>query len=203
LEPSLAYVVPLFAVLIVSLSVHEAAHAWMANHLGDSTARQLGRLTLNPLAHIDWLGTVLFPLVAIYSGFPLIGWAKPVPVNWGNLRSPRRDFAVVALAGPVSNLLLALLGVVVFKLMGAQLGDGESVLPMFVYLNVFLAVFNMLPVPPLAGGNVLAGLVPVSMARAIDRLRPFGIIILYGLMFLGVIGAIARPIQIVVVRMLL
>jgi Zn-dependent protease len=103
----------------------------------------------------------------------------------------------------VSNLLLALLGVVVFKLMGAQLGDGESVLPMFVYLNVFLAVFNMLPVPPLDGGKVLAGLVPESMARAIDKLRPFGIVILYGLMFLGVIGAIARPIQIVVVRMLL
>lgn len=204
MEPSLSYVVPLFIVLIVSLSVHEAAHAWMADRLGDPTARMLGRLTLNPLSHIDWIGTVLFPLIAIYSGFPLIGWAKPVPVNWGNLRSPRRDFAVVALAGPVSNLILAAFGVVAFWLIAAAVGpEGQSVLFNFVYLNVFLAVFNMLPVPPLDGGNVLAGLVPESVARAIDTLRPWGIFILYGLMFLGVISAISRPIQIAVVRMLM
>ncbi|MCC7044434.1 MAG: site-2 protease family protein [Acidobacteria bacterium] len=204
MEPSLAYVVPLFIVLIVSLSVHEAAHAWMADRLGDPTARMLGRLTLNPLSHIDWIGTVLFPLIAIYSGFPLIGWAKPVPVNWNNLRSPRRDFAVVALAGPVSNLVLATIGVLVFWAVANAAGaDGQSVLFNFVYLNVFLAVFNMLPVPPLDGGNVLAGLVPESVARAIDTLRPWGIFILYGLMFLGVISAISRPIQIAVVRMLL
>jgi Zn-dependent protease len=204
LEPSLAYVVPLFIVLIVSLSVHEAAHAWMADRLGDPTARMLGRLTLNPLSHIDWIGTVLFPLIAIYSGFPLIGWAKPVPVNWNNLRSPRRDFAIVALAGPVSNLLLATAGVLVFWVAASAAGpEGQSVLFNFVYLNVFLAVFNMLPVPPLDGGNVLAGLVPEAVARAIDTVRPWGIFILYGLMFAGVISAISRPIQIAVVRMLL
>ncbi len=204
MEPSLAYVVPLFIVLIVSLSVHEAAHAWMADRLGDPTARMLGRLTLNPLSHIDWIGTVLFPLVAIYSGFPLIGWAKPVPVNWGNLRSPRRDFAIVALAGPVSNILLAVAGAIVFTTVaGAAGADVRSVLFNFIYLNVFLAVFNMLPVPPLDGGNVLAGLVPESAARLIDTLRPYGIFILYALMFMGVIGAIARPIQIAVVRLLL
>src|SRR5262245_39954278 len=94
-------------VLISSLSFHEAAHAWAADKLGDPTARMLGRLTLNPLAHIDWIGTVLFPIIAIVSGFPLIGWAKPVPVNGQNLHSPRRDFAAVALAGPVSNIILA------------------------------------------------------------------------------------------------
>ena len=97
----LGYVLPLFAILIVSLSVHEAAHAWTADRLGDPTARMLGRITMNPLAHIDWIGTVLFPLLAIYSGLPLLGWAKPVPVNMRNLRHPRRDFAIVALAGAV------------------------------------------------------------------------------------------------------
>jgi Zn-dependent protease len=204
LEPSLAYVVPLFIVLIVSLSVHEAAHAWMADRLGDPTARHQGRLTLNPLSHIDWIGTVLFPLIAIYSGFPLIGWAKPVPVNWANLRSPRRDFAVVALAGPVSNLVLAAVGILLFAVLaGAAGGDGRSVLFNFIYLNVFLAVFNMLPVPPLDGGNVLAGLVPESAARIIDMLRPYGFFVLYALMFMGVISAIARPLQIGLVRLLL
>ena len=203
MEETLGFVVPLFIVLIVSLSVHEAAHAWMADRLGDSTARALGRLTLNPLAHIDWIGTVLFPLVAIYSGFPLIGWAKPVPVNWVNLREPRRDFAIVALAGPVSNLMLAAAGVLVFWV-AADIGGpvGRGLLFNFVYLNVFLAVFNMLPVPPLDGGNVLAGLVPESMARMIDSVRPWGILVLYALMFMGVISAIARPIQITVVRLL-
>lgn len=201
---SLGFVVPLFIVLIVSLSVHEAAHAWMADRLGDSTARMLGRLTLNPLAHIDWIGTVLFPLVAIYSGFPLIGWAKPVPVNWMNLKAPRRDFAVVALAGPVSNLVLAAAGVVLFWVAADASGPvGRGVLFNFVYLNVFLAAFNMLPVPPLDGGNVLTGLVPESMARMIDSVRPWGILVLYALMFMGVITAIARPIQIAVVRLLL
>ena len=109
--PSLETIIPSFVVLVLSLSFHEAAHAWTADRLGDSTARRLGRITLNPLAHIDWIGTVLFPLVAMMSGWPLIGWAKPVPVNGANLRSPRRDFAIVAaaaygafLVGPLAHL---------------------------------------------------------------------------------------------------
>jgi Zn-dependent protease len=211
LEPSLGYIVSLFVILIASLSVHEAAHAWMANRLGDPTARMLGRLTLNPLAHIDWIGTVLFPLIAIFSGFPLIGWAKPVPVNGAMLQSPRRDFAFVAVAGPVSNVLLALLGAAVFvPLIGAYRADLAWASPVmvemvfrFVYLNVFLAAFNMLPVPPLDGGNVLMGLVPESVARVIDQIRPWGIFVLYALMFMGVIGAIARPIELFLVRWLL
>ena len=212
LDLSLSFVVPLFAVLIVSLSVHEAAHAWTADRLGDPTARLLGRLTLNPLAHIDWIGTVLFPLLAIYSGLPLIGWAKPVPVNWANLRHPRRDFALVAIAGPISNVLLALTGAVVFTLVLSTVRSGSTdvvppvaleVLFQFIYLNVFLAVFNMLPIPPLDGGNVLAGLVPESIARLIDSMRPWGFLILYGLMFMGVLRAIAVPIQNAIVRILL
>jgi Zn-dependent protease len=189
----------LFVVLIPSLSFHEAAHAWTADRLGDPTARRLGRLTLNPLAHIDWIGTVLFPLIAIYSGLPLLGWAKPVPVNWENLRSPRRDFAIVAIAGPISNLVLAVGAAVVLNTLVATGAGGPSVGVMLiaqtVSLNVLLAVFNMIPVPPLDGGNVLAGLVPEGVAHAIDRLRPYGFLILYALIFTGVLGDIVLPIQ--------
>jgi Zn-dependent protease len=197
---SLESILPAFFILIASLSFHEAAHAWAADRLGDSTARRLGRLTLNPLAHIDWIGTVLFPLVAMLSNLPLIGWAKPVPVNMRNLRAPRRDFALVALAGPVSNIVLAFGFALLLKAQGGLVpDDGQtlltSVLAMAVFLNVLLAVFNLIPVPPLDGGNVLAGIVPEPVARQIDRLRPFGILLLYALVFLGVIESIARPIQ--------
>ncbi len=203
MDLSLSYVIPVFATLIVSLSVHEAAHAWAANRLGDPTARLLGRLTLNPMAHIDWIGTVLFPLVAIYSGAPLIGWAKPVPVSWANLRAPRRDFAIVALAGPLSNIALALVAAPAFMALLALTRGGVEVVPplvleivlRFILMNAFLAVFNLIPVPPLDGGNVLAGLVPEPAARALDALRPYGIFILYALMFLGVLRAIASPVE--------
>jgi Zn-dependent protease len=185
-----------FAFLIVSLSFHEAAHAWTADKLGDPTARILGRITMNPLAHIDWIGTVLFPLVAMFSGIPLIGWAKPVPVSWENLRSPRRDFAVIALAGPVSNLVLAAIATPIFLML---YGDGviemsTILVGSFVVLNVTLAVFNMIPFPPLDGGNVLSGFVPETVAAAIDKLRPFGFIILYVLMLSGILGQVVFPV---------
>lgn len=210
MDVSITSVVALFAVLIISLSVHEAAHAWMADRLGDPTARLLGRLTLNPLSHIDWIGTVLFPLIAMFSGFPLLGWAKPVPVNMAHLRHPRRDFAIVAVAGPVSNLILAMLGSVA---LGVLAGTGSlpraesqvllyTTLLVFVQMNVLLAVFNMLPVPPLDGGNVLAGLVPESFARVIDLMRPWGFLILYALLFTGVLGTIVRPINRLVMGLL-
>lgn len=182
----------------MSLSFHEAAHAFVADRLGDPTARQLGRLTLNPLAHIDWIGTVLFPLIAISSGIPLIGWAKPVPVDMRNLREPRRDFALVALAGPVSNLILAVVAGLLFE---AHLRSTDApgllaqTLLMAVIMNVLLAVFNMIPVPPLDGGNVLMGLVSHSVARSINWLRPYGFLIIYGLMLTGVLTAIMGPVQ--------
>jgi Zn-dependent protease len=195
----LASVVPAFVVLVCSLSFHEAAHAWTADRLGDTTARRLGRLTLNPLMHIDWIGTVLFPLLAFYSGVPLIGWAKPVPVNPHNLVSPRRDIALVAIAGPVSNLLLAVGAAALLLLMPHDASESSAtvaaILTLAVELNVLLAVFNLIPVPPLDGGNVLAGFVPETVARGIDRLRPFGIVILYLLMFSGVLSLIAGPIE--------
>ena len=190
----------LLVLLIISLSVHEAAHAWTADRLGDPTARMLGRLTLNPLAHIDWIGTVLFPLIAIYSGVPLLGWAKPVPVNGHNLRHPRRDFAVVAAAGPISNLVQALLASILLMILpgGDTVGGGGMTLAdftlRFMFLNVMLAVFNMIPVPPLDGGNVLAGILPEGAAQLIDALRPYGFLILYALLLTGILEQVVSPI---------
>lgn len=197
---SLESIVPAFIILIASLSFHEAAHAWAADRLGDPTARVLGRLTLNPLAHIDWIGTVLFPLVGMLSGLPLIGWAKPVPVDVRNLRAPRRDFALVALAGPVSNIVLAAGFAILLKLQGGLVPEGgqtvlTGALALAVLLNVLLAVFNLLPVPPLDGGNVLAGIVPEPVAQLIDRMRPFGFFLLYALLLLGVLDLFVWPIQ--------
>lgn len=207
--PPIDVVLSAFLVLILSLSFHEAAHAWAADRLGDPTARLLGRLTLNPLSHIDWIGTVLFPLVALYSGLPLIGWAKPVPVNGRNLRQPRRDFAAVAAAGPASNLLLAIGGA---ALLGVVPGGHTALsgspsmaglLVTLVLVNVLLAVFNMIPIPPLDGGNVLSGFVPEPVARAIDGLRPYGFLVLYALMLSGALGAITGPVQTTILRWLL
>ncbi|NQW04513.1 MAG: site-2 protease family protein [Acidobacteria bacterium] len=197
---SLESIVPAFIILIASLSFHEAAHAWAADRLGDQTARRLGRLTLNPLAHVDWIGTVIFPLVGMLSGLPLIGWAKPVPVDVRNLRAPRRDFALIALAGPASNIVLAVVAGVFLKMQGGLVPDGGATvltgaLALAVFLNVLLAVFNMLPVPPLDGGNVLAGIVPEAAARLIDRLRPYGFFLLYALLLLGVLDLFVWPIQ--------
>lgn len=196
------------AVLVGSLSVHEAAHAWSASLLGDPTARRLGRLTLNPVAHVDLIGTLIFPLVAISTGLPLIGWAKPVPVDFRHLRAPRRDFAIVAAAGPASNLALAVVGAAVYgALDGGDIAiaglSAAGVLRAFVVLNVLLAVFNMVPVPPLDGGNVLMGLLPARGAAVVDRLRPYGFLVLYALMLTGLLAAIMRPAQRFVLGVLL
>jgi len=193
----LANLIPVLLLLILSLSVHEAAHAWTADRLGDPTARALGRVTLNPLAHIDWIGTVLFPVIASTTGAPLIGWAKPVPVNFHNLRAPRRDFAIIAAAGPASNLAQAVLGAAVLALAFDPLSMDLTarVLRFFVSLNVTLAVFNMIPVPPLDGGNVLSGLLPEEFARLIDRIRPWGFLVLYALLFTGVLRTVVFPIS--------
>ena len=192
-----------FVVLLVSLTVHEAAHAWSADRLGDPTARALGRLSLNPAVHVDPIGTILFPLIAMATNLPLIGWAKPVPVNPARLGGNwRQKFMVIAAAGPASNLVLATCVAIVLRI--APIGDVNvdatsivwrlvQALALAVQLNVFLALFNMVPVPPLDGGNVLAGLLTGQMARAFDQLRPWGFLILYGLMLTGVLWTIIDP----------
>jgi len=196
--PNLQILIPYFLLLLLSLSVHEAAHAWTADRLGDPTARQLGRITLNPLAHIDWIGTVLFPLIAMLSGFPLFGWAKPVPVEWRNLKNPRRDFAVIAAAGPISNLLLALIAAAILVAIGGPYVLRSQVAQFLavqaVLLNCVLMVFNLLPIPPLDGGNVAAGLLPLPMARALGQIRPYGFLILYALLFFRVLERYVMPI---------
>jgi Zn-dependent protease len=191
-------------VLVFSLTVHEAAHAWTADKLGDPTARMLGRVSLNPIVHIDPIGTILLPLVAAVSRAPLLGWAKPVPVQTRNLKNVRRDFLLIAAAGPASNLLLALGGSVVWHIVrGGVNADGTGMidpngpivylLDRFILLNLILAVFNMIPVPPLDGGNVLSSLLPPPLSYKFDQLRPYGIFVLYALLLTGALSTIIRP----------
>ncbi len=152
----------------------------------------LGRISLNPIVHIDPIGTLLLPAIAALTNLPLIGWAKPVPVNLSQLRNGRRDFMLVAAAGPASNILLAILGAIVVRVLGVP-SYGSSPFLLFVEANVMLAVFNMIPVPPLDGGNVLAGLLPRRAADLFDAMRPFGFVILYALMFTGMISTLIMP----------
>jgi Zn-dependent protease len=190
-----------FIVLVFSLTVHEAAHAITADRLGDPTARLLGRVSLNPAVHVDPIGTILFPLISMLTGAPLIGWAKPVPVNPTRLgRHWKRQFMVIAAAGPASNLVLAVVGALVLHIVPVSGRLGEPTLaPLGVLLfrlvvvNVSLAVFNMIPVPPLDGGNVMAGVLRGPVAEAYERLRPYGFLILYGLILTGVLEAIVFP----------
>ncbi len=190
-------------VLLFSLTVHESAHAWAANRLGDPTARLLGRVSLNPLVHIDPIGTLLFPLIAAISNVPLIGWAKPVPVNVGRLRRGRTDYVLVAAAGPASNLLLALVASLVLTVMPVSpmhVGEPNLSAPLArlftqgLVVNVFLALFNLIPIPPLDGGNIVSGLLPRSLRTLYDSLRPYGFLLIYALMYTGGIQyLVSRP----------
>jgi len=189
-------------VLLFSLTVHEASHAWTADRLGDPTARLLGRVSLNPLVHVDPIGTIVFPLIAAISGAPLIGWAKPVPVSVGRLGHPRRDYMIVAAAGPASNLVLALVAATVLRLLTitpVTLGEASisapvaSLLSRMRYVNVLLAVFNMIPIPPLDGGNVLSGLLPRSLVPTFNLIRPYGFMLLYALMLTGTLSVLVGP----------
>lgn len=210
-----------FAVLLFSLSIHEASHAWTADYFGDYTARYLGRVTLNPLAHMDPIGTVLFPLLQFFTSLPLIGWAKPVPVNAVHLKNPRRDQIFISLAGPGSNLLAATGFFIVLMIlkwtypkasflisMMAILGkvpEDKSVLAPILgilffglVINLALALFNFIPIPPLDGHWVLYGLLPYNAAQVLERVGSYGFILLYALMFLGAFQFIFIPIHYVI-----
>jgi Zn-dependent protease len=205
-----------FAVLLFSLSIHEASHAWMADNFGDYTARYLGRVTLNPVPHIDPVGTLLFPLLQFFTALPLIGWAKPVPINPAHLRKPRRDQIFISLAGPASNLLAG--GVAFLLLAALKLSWPESrgfvtnmaltlripghesflapvvgILFFAMIINLALALFNALPIPPLDGHWILYGLLPHSAGTVLERWSSYGFILLYAMMLTGMFRFIFMP----------
>ena len=195
--------------VLVAVVFHEVAHGYVANWLGDDTARRAGRLTLNPLPHIDPIGSVALPLLLLGSqaGF-LFGWAKPVPVNFAQLGRPKRDMVLVAAAGPLTNLALATVSALVFRALVVGGGHENGALSAglvypvammaqrSVLMNVFLGVFNLIPIPPLDGGRVLTGLLPLALARQFARIEPFGFVILLLLLMSQTLGLIVRrPIQ--------
>ena len=205
-----------YIVLLLAISIHECSHAWSANRLGDPTAKNLGRITLNPIAHIDLIGTVLIPIFIIITGSGILfGWAKPVPVNPYNLRNPRKDNLWVSFAGPLSNLFLAILSALIYRVIFFWLGNSffssEWVfflkpLTLFILfstqLNVILAIFNLIPIFPLDGSGVLMGLLPYETARAYEKTRPYGFLILILLLYTGILGSIIGPLYSLIIKLL-
>jgi len=186
--------------VIFAITVHEVAHGWVASKLGDNTAKRLGRLTLNPMSHVDLVGTLIVPAVLLFLGGFIFGWAKPVPVNFGLLRHPKRDMVYVAIAGPLANLVMAILWAVVLKLGLLYANSNESVaMPLIymgyagIFINAILMMLNLLPILPLDGGRVLAGLLPNSLSRQYSRTEPLGMPILIIIIMMGWLSSILGP----------
>lgn len=200
------YTIAVWAIpVLFAITLHEVAHGWTANLLGDSTAKMLGRLSLNPIKHIDPVGTILVPAVlvgmaALAGVSPFVfGWAKPVPVNTRNLKNYRRDMAIVAIAGPAANILMAIIWAALLSLiyhlfpMGGAVNGFLEMAMAGIVVNALLAVLNIMPIPPLDGGRVLAGLTPPSISNVLDRIEPYGFFILIGLLYFGVLEPIMTP----------
>ena len=193
--------------LVIAIVFHEVAHGLVARRLGDPTAEQAGRLTFNPIRHLDPFGTVILPLLLALSHAPVFGWAKPVPVNYRRLRHPRRDMVLVALAGPGMNLLLAVLGALALAATLTWSSNPNSLATTliagnalnFVLINLFLAIFNLLPIPPFDGGHVIQGLLPPDLARGFGKIGRYSLLVLMVLLLLlpmigiNVVGRVVSP----------
>ncbi len=181
--------------VLFAITLHEVAHGWVAKKFGDTTAQSLGRLSLNPLKHIDPVGTILVPIVLIVVTSYAFGWAKPVPVNFNQLRNPKKDMVWVAAAGPFANVLMTMLWSIILVTAISSAGSENKYAEFFVlmsmagiFINLVLMVLNLLPIPPLDGGRVLSGLVPNNISALLSKIEPYGLFILLGLMFMGLLN---------------
>lgn len=197
IQTVLIYALP----VLFAITVHEAAHGYAARHFGDQTAAMMGRITLNPLKHIDPIGTILMPLLLYFStsGDFLFGYAKPVPVNFGNLRHPKRDMIWVALAGPASNFVQAIAWAVLLVILDVAGTQERFFIEMAhagILVNLVMWAFNLFPLPPLDGGRILVGLLPTRAALLLSRVEPFGFFIVLALVLLGIVGSLwLRPLM--------
>ncbi len=184
-------------ILLIAITLHEYAHGWVAYKLGDPTAKYSGRLSLNPLAHIDPIGTIILPLTMVMLRLPPIGWAKPVPINFQNLKNPKKDMLWVAIAGPCANFLSAVFIALIIKLPIIS-GNGLFIqlLSLGVLINLILGVFNLIPIPPLDGSRMVTSLLPWKYVNIYNRIEPYGFIIIIALLWLGVLRAIIFPLVI-------
>ncbi len=225
----IGFVIIWFVVFLFSLSFHEASHAWTSEKFGDDTGRHQGRITLNPIAHIDPIGTILFPLIMMFTSVPLLGWAKPVQTNPLLWRDKTRANISVSAAGPISNFILMTLTFIVMKVLilagvltfnrqyriypydviGASAGQPAFVQPLALFLgvmlmlNLALGIFNLIPIPPLDGSHVFEELLPYQMQQAYAQIRPYGFLLLIGLIYIGALGYIFQPISIFILKLLL
>ncbi|RJO64327.1 MAG: site-2 protease family protein [Candidatus Omnitrophota bacterium] len=192
---NIPYFIVLFGLLMIAMSVHEFAHGWTAYRLGDTTAKYLGRLTLNPLAHIDPVGTVLLPLMLLIAtnGQFVFGAAKPVPINYLALRNPKRDMVLIGLSGPLANLLFAVASSILLRFLPSHSGL-SLVLYNLIFINVVLGIFNLVPIPPLDGSRIVAGILPRDLSERYASLEPYGFFIIIILLWLGVFDVFVWPV---------